>query len=1056
METNYQRSDVDRILAEQRDESDVRSIINEVERINMLEGIHQYRWIWELLQNARDEAGEGVDIKLKLTQDEFKFEHNGKPFKSAHLLAMIRKTSTKPINGGKGNTGKFGTGFVTSHLLNKVVTIEGVHENLFGKRRFEFRLDRTPVGLDEMKKSISDGIQKVRDIDSIDAENNTSNSTNSFSYCLGNNGYQIALGGLNQLKLNLPFAMLVNPKLKSINIESPEIKHVFVTEIKKDVVSDISFIQIKDVGQPDNNIGLLFYSNLKLTIAVPVTYIDNQYNLLSLEKNTRLFKDLPLIGTEEFFIPVILQHESFQPTEPRDGVRTKIALDTDEKDDKHATINRNSLNEFVAVFPHFVDQLVKGKVNNLHLLAESGFPPNIDAYYDINWYHNHIQKPIREVVLSHSLVKTVSGKMISIAEAKFAYCESEYAQQMYKLLSKWYPDNCPDENSYKDWIRIIEQETDNWPTGITVSIEQLVKDVAEKENLDNFNLSNEESILWLQDLITFLEVSGNERFGHDFSIYPSQDGELALQNDVFHDIGLDNRFKSISDGMGRRLQKELLPIEFKAKYIEPFGEKEFLISLNTNIGALRVEDATEEQIQAVINLCGTFKTTKAVKREQWYQLLQELLPDQAGEKVIITLNEDYQWDPAEKCALKYVCYLIQTSETLEEFSDKFFQGYKESTLEWLNGLYDFVFRNEENKAAALTYRIIPTQDDYFRMYTEDIYREEYLFDPKVKSLYKMYTNGGDPQSFLINIGITNQNLRTTPQQKLSRTIDELFNDRNSEDLVKEGQKYHDLFLKLKDWTDKNLKEADDYFPIFNKKQPILYIKAFGGDKFSRLLKINKSVEELEKFAELKLSASEMKKLDDAVALLGSSNQLLEKAKEMIEHADLVRWRQKVGGAAEEAFLEAIGEADSKFLDPENPDVGRDFVVRIGDKEFSIEIKSAVEGKETVKMSIIQGDAAVKDKDHYALCVISRPSGQLTTKQQFIDCSRFVPSIGDHIGDKLINWKRGLSNLDSDGDVRVELDSKIGTVNIRKGVWKDAMNFDQFVRYLKEYFELKEL
>jgi hypothetical protein len=1049
--TNY-ITDVDRILAEQRDESDARSIINEVERINMLEGIHQYRWIWELIQNARDEAGEGVDISLMLGHDKFNFQHNGKPFKSEHLLAMLRKTSTKPINGSDGNTGKFGTGFVTSHLLNKIVTIEGVHENTHGRRRFIFTLNRTPEDLNEMKTSIADGIQNIRDIDSTSPQADISNNNNSFCYSLGKNAHLIALGGIEQLKLNIPFAMLVNPKLKSISIEYPEIKHTITADIKANVLSNISFINVKDEGQSEN-LGLLFFSDSKLTLAVPASFDNDQFSLHSLESKTRLYKDLPLIGTEEFFIPVILQHENFQPTEPRDGVRTKIAVDTEEIDDKHAITNRNALKEFISIFPQFVEQLVIGKVNNLHLLAESGLPPNVDAYYDSNWYEEFIQKPIREIVLTHNLVKTVSDGMIPISEAKFASCELEYLDEFYTLLSKWSPDKCPDNNSYKDWDKIIKQETDNWPNGITVNIEGLVKEVAEKKELANFSMIVEDAIAWLQDFVAFLELSGNERLGKEYCIYPTQSGELALENNVFHDTGLDQRFKSISKGMGRILEKELLPVGFSAKFIGSFNEKDFFLSLNTNIGALKVEEATEEQIQAVLDLCGTFKITKAEKRDQWYGLLKQMLPDRVNEKVVITLNEDYQWEPAEKCSLKYVCYLIQSSKTLPIFSDDYFQGHKESAIKWFNDLYNFVFRNEENKAAALTYSIVPMQDENFRVYTEEIFREEYLFEDTIKSLYKDYTVGGDPKSFLIDTGIICQNLRTTSQLRLSRALDELFNDRDSEDLVKEGQKYHNLFLQLKDWTDKNSTKADDYFPIFNKKQPILYIKAFGGSNFSRLLKLKRPVEELEKLDGLNLSASELKKLDDAVSLLGSSSQLLDKAKEMIESAELARWRKEVGTAAEDAFIEAIGDADPKFLNPDNPDVGRDFVFRFGDKEYSIELKSAIEGKETVKMSIIQGDAAVQDKDHYALCVISRPFGQFTDKQQFIERARFVTNIGELIGDKVDKWRNGINLLDSDGEVKVELDNKSGAVNIRKGIWKDEMTFHQFVQHLKAHFGL---
>jgi hypothetical protein len=697
--------------------------------------------------------------------------------------------------------------------------------------------------------------------------------------------------------------------------------------------------------------------------------------------------------------------------------------------------------------------LVNGKVNNLHLIAESGFPPNVDAYYDATWFKDYIQTPIREVVQTYSLVKTVSGEMIPISKSKFASCEETYAEDLYKLISKWYPDNCPDTNSYKDWTKIIEQETTNWPAGITVDIEELVKEVAEKKVLSNFTMDEEESIVWLQNLIAYLELSGHERIGKEYCIYPTQSGELALENDVFHDTGLDHRFKSISKGMGRTLEKELLPVGFKAKFISPFNEKDFLISLNNNIGALKVEEASEEQIQAVIDLCGTFKISKAEKRDQWYGLLKQMIPDKVSEKVVVNLNEDYQWEPAEKCSLKYVCYLIQSSKTLPTFSDNYFQGHRESAIVWLNDMYNFVFRNEENKASALSYSIMPTQDGFFRPYSDDIFREEYPFDDLIKDLYKEYTPYGDPRQFLIDTSITNQKLKYTSQLKISGPIDALFKDRESEEQVKEGQKYHSLFLKLKDWTDRHPNKANHYFPLFQEKQPILYIMAFGGSNFSRLLKLKRPVEELEKLDDLNLSASELKKLDDAVSLLGSSSQLLDKAKEMIESAELARWRKEVGNAAEEAFIEAIGEADPRFLNPDNPDVGRDFVFRFGDKEYSIELKSAIEGKETVKMSIIQGDAAVQDKDHYALCVISRPFGQFTDKQQFIERARFVINIGELIGDKVEKWRNGINLLDSDGEVKVELDNKSGAVNIRKGIWKDTMTFDQFVKHLKEHFRL---
>jgi hypothetical protein len=1053
METNLHiRTSVREALDKQRDETDARAIINEVERINTLEGLQRYRWIWELVQNARDEAGEGIDITCELNDSSFQFSHNGKVFANEHLLALLRKTSTKPIDGAEGNTGKFGTGFVLSHLLNKFVTVTGVHKNELGERNFELKIDRRANNLEEMKEVISNGIQEIEKIDARPCDDLLL-TKHSFHYVLNKVTYEIAEGGIAQLETNLPFAILVNRKIRTVNIQDAKGKRSYHTNVEDNKIGNLSFMRLEDLHGSLNPLGLLFQRSERMTIAVPAIEKGDIY-LLPIKEQARLFKDLPLIGTEHLYLPVIMQHVNFLPTESRDGVRTRLSSDAAENEDIHAITNRQAFKEFVYLFPSFLDTLINGNVKNQHLLAESGLPPNVEAYYDKDWFTINVQQPIREAVLSHDIVNTVSGHKIGISQAIFIDCDPEYQAAFFSLISKWFPNQCPNEESYQDWVSIISQQPEKWPEGIIVDINRLVQDVASKGSIEYFDMEGADALAWLQELIVFLEATNQTPLGHDYTIYPNQDGKLVLNNEIFHETGIDLRFKGISNGMGRRLEAELLPQMFEAKFVEDFDEKEFLIDLNNNIGKLIIKEATAEQIKAVIDICCSFRSSKAERRDQWYDLIHELLPEIATNRVIVEVNEDYQFEPAEKCSLKYVCYLIEESKSLIQFPEQYFDNDCERAMQWLNNLYDFVFRNEENKAAALIYKIVPTQDGLFKQYTEDIFREDNLnhFDDVIKDLYNQYSKNGDPRTFLVNNGIINTNLRATSLRKLAIVIDDIFNDRDSEDKVKEGEVLHDLFLKLKEWIDNNPLVGEEYFPIFCKKQPVLYIKAFGGAKFSRLLKLNKTVEEIEKLDKLRLGAEELKKIDDAVAELGSSEQLLVKAKEMIDYAELIRWRQAVGAAAERAFLEAICEAEDKF-DKENPDIGKDFVIKFNDKEYSIELKSAVEGKETVKMSLLQGEYASNEKDHYALCVISRPSGLLTTKEQFIEKAKFVTNIGELIGDKVQNWRAGLRNLETEGDVKVELDSKSGAINIRKNVWSDEKNFEQFIIYLRRYFEI---
>lgn len=77
------------------------------------------RWIWELLQKAKDVTNSSGKVKIKVCLDEergiMEFSHNGKPFTTTHLVYLIEQVSTKERNEEnyeiESKSGKFGTGF---------------------------------------------------------------------------------------------------------------------------------------------------------------------------------------------------------------------------------------------------------------------------------------------------------------------------------------------------------------------------------------------------------------------------------------------------------------------------------------------------------------------------------------------------------------------------------------------------------------------------------------------------------------------------------------------------------------------------------------------------------------------------------------------------------------------------------------------------------------------------------------------------------------------------------------------------------------------------------
>ena len=127
--------------------------------------ISEKRWIWELIQNAKDVPNNfgRVEIKIELTKESLKFMHNGQYFSVENVLGILQQVSSKDSNNKDEQTGKFGTGFIGTHLLSGKVNISGVVKFEGAFKRFNILLDRTANSSEELSKSVSDSINEFRD-----------------------------------------------------------------------------------------------------------------------------------------------------------------------------------------------------------------------------------------------------------------------------------------------------------------------------------------------------------------------------------------------------------------------------------------------------------------------------------------------------------------------------------------------------------------------------------------------------------------------------------------------------------------------------------------------------------------------------------------------------------------------------------------------------------------------------------------------------------------------------------------------------------------------------
>lgn len=230
--------------------------------IKNIPGISAKRWIWELIQNAKDVQNNfgKVDIKIELNSDSLIFSHNGSYFRVDDILGILQQVSSKDSLNLEDQTGKFGTGFLGTHLLSEKVEIKGIINYCGIFRKFEIILDRASKSSEELLKKVSESI--------IDFEKNMTEENSkyekmktykqnqgdfdtSFKYILNSNeSLQFAKEGIIDLKNTAPVTLSTQfKKINSIividNINKEKIKFTNDHKIKDDNIS-LNIVKIEN------------------------------------------------------------------------------------------------------------------------------------------------------------------------------------------------------------------------------------------------------------------------------------------------------------------------------------------------------------------------------------------------------------------------------------------------------------------------------------------------------------------------------------------------------------------------------------------------------------------------------------------------------------------------------------------------------------------------------------------------------------------------------------------------------------------------------------------
>lgn len=334
------------------------------------------RWVWELLQNAKDVPNRfgkvSVEIEL-VSQDTLKFRHNGDCFSIKNITGLVQQVSSKDSQNLEGQTGKFGTGFICTHLLSDIIDVEGIVRYMGIDRRFKIVLDRSGYRSEDLLPRIKTTLEELRHIETTYEvvnnyeQNRTEQSFDTvFTYHLTTQEKQeSAVAGLEDLINTMPITLVT---------QSKKIKQVRVINR----VKGTNVVYTCDSTSLDDNVQLsivkidgiikkyVSYITDDVALTTEVNIKDGIYEIIKRDsKQPVLYRDFPLIGSEKFYFPYTLNGFEFNPTERRNGLVLNSA------DHPDCVLNRIIVDKAVDAVLKFNEWLITKNATNRYLLASS-------------------------------------------------------------------------------------------------------------------------------------------------------------------------------------------------------------------------------------------------------------------------------------------------------------------------------------------------------------------------------------------------------------------------------------------------------------------------------------------------------------------------------------------------------------------------------------------------------------------------------------------------------------------------------------------------------------
>lgn len=702
----------------------ITNVAKRLRELNSPTEIDKKRWLWELIQNAKDTIAKDpnrnkIDIRIEIKGDVVKFKHNGAPFTPKTRLGLLYKYS-----GGKENqesTGRFGTGFLTTHCLSKTVTIES-NQYADNGDLCGFKVTMYRDGL--VESEFIEGLRKMRDSEEFYKE---LFDWTTFTYDVKTDSGRSAIRlGVENFYENIAQTMLFCSELNSVVLddngsltEVVRLPVVSVTEgvtlaefeIRRHSGSYKRRFLITHYEELSKELSDRYKSNRVMRLDV-VIEIDENNNIVNHDGKTSHFCVFPLVGIEsQVCEPVIINSPDFEPDTERQSLLLSGQVWNEEKNVITETgINHLIYEQIFPLYERLVAYLSEAKYGSMYNLASGLLRAKAHEKLDKEWYTENVIKKYRSVLLKYAVVKPYEGetykKLTDCIIVKETKVEDEKA--VYELISSLYPTTLVAENH--EWAKVL------WKDGLRVwTTEDLCADIESKrdwnciEITDGIHLS-----VWYNKFL--MHVSKYDiRLLTDKALLPNMNGALLKRDaeDFRQGQNVSAFVVNLLAELGKDVKPMLLHNDITAvKLEEKYNFQSYCADINRLVKKI-IDDAGEDKLSRLMPVLSIIPDNQEKysedfinRRKNFFEIGASLFSLSDDKEIVNNDLLDVAWKELDTWFVPFVLEQLNSIGSLSEMPSGL-------DAKWINStLSAFVEYGVQTKDLD-NYKVLPNQAGTF-------------------------------------------------------------------------------------------------------------------------------------------------------------------------------------------------------------------------------------------------------------------------------------------------------------------------------------------------------